>query len=427
MSKRLSKGLFIASIICILTLMAGLTAAYADDGTGQIKGLSNKDGGITISWDADDSFEGYVIYRKAGSSDTWKTKATLPAGEKTSWTDTEVTNGTKYSYRVYPVLGGEEQSNTNSRTIYRLKTPKTSAVSKVPGAIQVSTDENTKVTGYKICYSRNSDFSSNSTKKVKTTDLSKALVNLSSGYTYYVKVRAYKVVGDNTYYSSYCPKIKVKTKGSCYGYVKGSTTKLYTKGGKKARTIRFHERFKVLKAVKKSNGKYRYKVKYHGNIYYIWSSHFTTKNLQNYSSSSSKRQKAIKNILTVFNRATDYKSNRHGSYNSRGQQQFDCSGFAGYILKKTTGHEYGYGLVKLYHKGKTVCKGSWNSSKVRPGDLVFFNNRHDGSYGKKPVTHVGVYLGHGQFAHCSSYYGKVVISKMDGMYKKNFKKAKSYL
>jgi cell wall-associated NlpC family hydrolase len=47
-------------------------------------------------------------------------------------------------------------------------------------------------------------------------------------------------------------------------------------------------------------------------------------------------------------------------------------------------------------------------SNLKRGDLVFFKER---GYGR-PITHVGMYSGHGYILHASSYFGKVVNSKM---------------
>jgi cell wall-associated NlpC family hydrolase len=56
-----------------------------------------------------------------------------------------------------------------------------------------------------------------------------------------------------------------------------------------------------------------------------------------------------------------------------------------------------------------------SKSDLKRGDLVFFKEHgYDG-----PITHVGMYAGNGYTLHASSYYGKVVISKMkyiDGYY-----------
>ncbi len=86
---------------------------------------------------------------------------------------------------------------------------------------------------------------------------------------------------------------------------------------------------------------------------------------------------------------------------------FDCSGFTSYLFNK-------FG-VDLPHSSKGQNgEGQWISkSNVRPGDLVFFFNT-DGV----GVSHVGVYVGNGKFAH-SATKGGVTISSLDSSYYAN--------
>ena len=59
--------------------------------------------------------------------------------------------------------------------------------------------------------------------------------------------------------------------------------------------------------------------------------------------------------------------------------------------------------IGQWQYGRSVAK-----AKLRPGDLVFFKEGGP-SY---PITHTGIYSGHGNLIHASSYFGKVVESKM---------------
>jgi cell wall-associated NlpC family hydrolase len=59
-----------------------------------------------------------------------------------------------------------------------------------------------------------------------------------------------------------------------------------------------------------------------------------------------------------------------------------------------------------WKRGKRVKK----KSHLRPGDLVFFDENKNGKL--QPWDHVGIYSGHGNLIHASSYFGKVVESKM---------------
>jgi len=49
-------------------------------------------------------------------------------------------------------------------------------------------------------------------------------------------------------------------------------------------------------------------------------------------------------------------------------------------------------------------------ARLRPGDLVFFDENKNGKL--QPWDHVGIYSGHGNLIHASGYFGKVVESKM---------------
>jgi cell wall-associated NlpC family hydrolase len=80
---------------------------------------------------------------------------------------------------------------------------------------------------------------------------------------------------------------------------------------------------------------------------------------------------------------------------------FDCSGFVQHVFATL-----GIGLPRTadaqYDAGKPAVGGP------RAGDLVFFD-----TYGG--VSHVGIYLGNGQFVHASSSRG-VMVSKLSEAY-----------
>ncbi|BFH65844.1 MULTISPECIES: C40 family peptidase [Paenibacillus] len=82
---------------------------------------------------------------------------------------------------------------------------------------------------------------------------------------------------------------------------------------------------------------------------------------------------------------------------------FDCSGFTQYVLKKM-GVSVPRQSNAQFRTGTPVSK-----SQLRAGDLVFFNTTGGG------VSHVGIYIGNGSFAHSSSSKG-VTISKLSNSY-----------
>ncbi len=85
---------------------------------------------------------------------------------------------------------------------------------------------------------------------------------------------------------------------------------------------------------------------------------------------------------------------------------FDCSGFTEYVLINTIGVDIGHSSYDQPNYGTPV-----DMSNLEPGDLVFFANT-DGP----GVTHVGFYIGGGQFIHAENPSTGVVISDLNSDY-----------
>jgi len=67
---------------------------------------------------------------------------------------------------------------------------------------------------------------------------------------------------------------------------------------------------------------------------------------------------------------------------------FDCSGFTMYVYKQV-GVTLPHSSAAQYHRGKPV-----SYDNLKPGDLVFF--------GRDGISHVGIYIGNGNFIHAST-------------------------
>jgi cell wall-associated NlpC family hydrolase len=89
-------------------------------------------------------------------------------------------------------------------------------------------------------------------------------------------------------------------------------------------------------------------------------------------------------------------------YGGSSPSGFDCSGFTQYIYRQL-GHSLNRTASAQLQNGAAVSLGNLQS-----GDLVFFR-APDSS---KPATHVGIYIGNGQFIHASSTGRKVMISDL---------------
>ena len=80
-------------------------------------------------------------------------------------------------------------------------------------------------------------------------------------------------------------------------------------------------------------------------------------------------------------------------YGKAGPSSFDCSGFTSYIYK-----QFGYSInrtasTQLNNDGTSVARAD-----LQPGDWVFFRDYSC----TKSASHVGIYIGDGQFIHASS-------------------------
>jgi peptidoglycan DL-endopeptidase CwlO len=83
---------------------------------------------------------------------------------------------------------------------------------------------------------------------------------------------------------------------------------------------------------------------------------------------------------------------------------FDCSGFVAYVFAQI-GVSMPHSSYAQYNMGTAV-----SISQLQPGDLVFFTG----------ASHVGIYIGGGQFIHAPHTGDHVKISSMSGYYSSNF-------
>ncbi len=90
---------------------------------------------------------------------------------------------------------------------------------------------------------------------------------------------------------------------------------------------------------------------------------------------------------------------------------FDCSGYVQYVMR-ACGYKIGRGTDAQYEAGEYVSQ-----DELVPGDMVFFA----GTYDTTGTSHVGIYVGDGQFIHSSSAAGEVKYSDLnDGYYSEHY-------
>ncbi len=106
----------------------------------------------------------------------------------------------------------------------------------------------------------------------------------------------------------------------------------------------------------------------------------------------------------VVDFALQFKGTRY-AYGGTSPSGFDCSGFVQYGFRNTVGISLPRTAASQAGAGYAV-----SMSELMPGDIVYFAN---GGY----VSHVGIYIGSGQFIHSSSpRTGGVIISSLGQAY-----------
>ena len=118
-------------------------------------------------------------------------------------------------------------------------------------------------------------------------------------------------------------------------------------------------------------------------------------------------------------------------WDTKGDEEFDCSGFTYYIYKELFNidiNESGYGkgdttkqMTNNIGNLKQYNEDDPNKQKyieeINIGDLVFFHRQSLDENIPTPQNrypgHVGIYLGDNKFIHASSDEGKIVISEFD--------------
>ena len=168
------------------------------------------------------------------------------------------------------------------------------------------------------------------------------------------------------------------------------------------------------------------RVRYDDRVYYMWEPDGTqdltrAENEENYNGTTEITQKMLDLAMELYSLPSAY---RHGESNgipaSDGTYGFDCSGFVSYIMD-TVMSEYvptfnvSASLINLFNCDTIYNKGIAGEFKpadvdiadILPGDIIFFNLQdeannedHDASL---PVSHCGMYLGDGEFIHCTHY------------------------
>ena len=84
---------------------------------------------------------------------------------------------------------------------------------------------------------------------------------------------------------------------------------------------------------------------------------------------------------------------------------FDCSGLVAYVFARAWGISVPRRTEEQRAAGRAV-----KHADLQPGDLVFYNTRN------RPFSHVGIYLGDGNFVHSPRPGQRVRVESVDNPY-----------
>jgi peptidoglycan DL-endopeptidase CwlO len=108
---------------------------------------------------------------------------------------------------------------------------------------------------------------------------------------------------------------------------------------------------------------------------------------------------------SVVNKAFEFLGKPY-VYGAAGPKAFDCSGLTMYVYSA-------YGIsIPHYTVSQSQMGLAVSKDNLEAGDLVFFNTEGF-------ISHVGIYIGGGQFIHASSGSKRVTVSDLDSSYYKS--------
>lgn len=160
---------------------------------------------IKLTWNKVPGASGYKVYRSTKSGGSYSLIKTITSGSTVSYTNTGLTNGRTYYYKViaYRTVKGVKKyspySPVKSQRAQVAQAGMSSVKAKNYSSVVVSWKKVPYANGYTIYRSTSKDGSYKSVGYTKTA-LSYTDAKCTTGVTYYYKVRAYRYNGKTKYY-----------------------------------------------------------------------------------------------------------------------------------------------------------------------------------------------------------------------------------
>lgn len=172
---------------------------------------------IKVTWKKVTNATGYIVYRATSSKGSYKAIKTITSGKTVSYTDSGLTAGKGYYYKVRAFAGsGSSRVNGTASTAKGTKPVPAKPTLKATAGSRKAALKWSKVSGasgYQVVYSTSKTSGYKTLKTItKGSTVSYTKTELTKGKTYYYRVRAYRTVSGKKVYGAYSNVKSVKVK-----------------------------------------------------------------------------------------------------------------------------------------------------------------------------------------------------------------------
>lgn len=171
---------------------------------------------VKLTWSKISGSSGYEIYRSGSKNGTYSKIKTITSGSSLSYTNTGLATGKVYYYKVraYRTVGGKKIYGSFSAIVNaqpKLNTPALKRSTVTYNSVKMTWNKISGANGYDIYRSTSKTGTYEHIKRISSgSTLSYTDTSLTTGKTYYYKVRAYRTVSGKKVYSTFSGLINAK-------------------------------------------------------------------------------------------------------------------------------------------------------------------------------------------------------------------------